>query len=164
MQFDSLLQTASARLTSSGLAVVSNPSLPDGIPTALAASRTFWTWKGLVIFSQHVLLRRQESATPRDLMAFFEAGLAYAKSVNRVPLLPGMQFGYMILPCLAVDHADDDLIAFASCTPRQHFSIFEFPVVLDLGTNQMHYFTGTSPWGAFFFSDLRALVEHTFWA
>ncbi len=95
-------------------------------------------------------------------MAFFEAGLSYGKSVNRVPLLPGMQFGYMILPCLAVDKADADLIAFVSSAPRQHFSIFEFPVVLDLSTNEMHCFRGTAPWGAFFFSDLRTLVDTTF--
>ena len=157
--FHELLSTAERNLSSSHFRVSRDVSLPNSTTADLAASRTMFSWKGLVIISQHLLLRHAPTATVADFQALFGEGFRYAKRVNRVPLLRGMQFGYMIVPCIAVDATTPDLIAFASSRPRKHWCIFEFPVLHDLSTGQTHYYHETAMWGAFFFSDARSLTQ-----
>lgn len=157
--FHNLISTAERNLSSSRFRVSRGVSLPNGTTADLAASRTTFSWKGLVIISQHLLLRHAPTATVADFHALFDDGFLYAKRVNHVPLLRGMQFGYVIVPCIAVDAVTPDLIAFASRRPRKHWAIFEFPVLHDLSTGQTHYFHETAMWGAFFFSDLRSLTQ-----
>ena len=157
--YHDLLLTVERNLSSSHFRVSRGVSLADGAPADLAASRTTFSWKGLVILSQHLLLRHVPTATVADFYALFDSGFIYAKRVNRVPLLRGLQFGYMVVPCIAVDSATPDLIAFASSRPRKHWCIFEFPVLHDLSTGQTHYFQETAMWGAFFFSDMRSLAQ-----
>ena len=157
--YQDLLSTVERNLSSSRFRISREVSLPDGAMIDLAASRTTFSWKGLVINSQHFLLRHVPTATVADFRAVFDSGFLYAKRVNRVPLLRGLQFGYMIVPCIAVDSATPDLIAFAASRPRKHWCLFEFPVLHDLSTGQTHYFQGTAMWGAFFFSDLRSLTK-----
>jgi hypothetical protein len=156
-----LLATVDRNLGSSQFRVSHDVLLPDGSTADLAASRTTFSWKGLVIISQHLLLRHLSSATAADFYALFDSGFLYAKRVNRVPLLRGMQFAYMIVPCIAIDSVTPDLALFASSRPRKHWAIFEFPVLYDLSTGQAHYFHETAMWGAFFFSDLRSLTQST---
>ena len=157
--YQNLLSTVERNVSSSRFLVSRDVSLPDGTAADLAASRTTFSWKGLVILSQHLLLRHVSAATIADFHALFDVGYIYAKSINRVPLLRGLQFGYMIVPCIAVDSATPDLIAFASSRPRKHWCIFEFPVLYDLSTGQTHYYHDTAMWGAFFFSDMRSLAQ-----
>ena len=40
----------------------------------------------------------------------------------------------------------------------QHWSLYELPVAVNLGTGRTHYFRGRSAWGALFFSNLRAIA------
>lgn len=157
--YHDFLSTVEKNLSSSPFRVSREVLLPDGTAADLTASRTTFSWKGLVILSQHLLLRHVASATASDFYALFESGFRYAKKVNRVPLLRGLQFGYMVVPCIAVDSATPDLITFASSRPRKHWCIFEFPVLHDLSTGQTHYFQDTAIWGAFFFSDMRSLAQ-----
>jgi hypothetical protein len=157
--FHNLLSTAERNLSSSRFRVSRAVALPNGTTADLAASRTTFSWKGLVIISQHLLLRHTPTVTVADFHALFDEGFLHAKRVNRVPLLRGMQFGYMVIPCIAVDAATPDLIAFASSRPRKHWCIFEFPVLHDLSTGQTHYYHETAMWGALFFSDLRSLTQ-----
>ena len=110
--------------------------------------------------SQHLFVRRADSASQADVEALFDAGFRYAKQVNRIPLLRGMQFGYTVIPCLVVNHADEGLRRYAETRPRKHFSLFEFPVIVDLGSGTTHFYRQTAAWGAFFFSDIRAVVEN----
>ena len=159
--YHDLLSTVERNVSSSRFRVSRDVSLPDGATADLAASRTTFSWKGFVIISQHLLLRHLPTATVADFHALFDSGFLYAKRVNRVPLLRGLQFGYMVVPCIAADSATPDLIAFASSRPRKHWCIFEFPVLYDLSTGQTHYFQKTAMWGAFFFSDMRSLAQST---
>lgn len=133
--------------------------LPDGSTASLTASRTYFSWKGLGILSQHILITDVENPTVEDSIKLFEAGFRYAKKINRVPLLRGMQFGYMIVPCIASTTIGEALVHYASATPQKHWSLFEFPVFYDLSSNEIHYFRGTPLWGALFFSDLRNVVR-----
>ena len=43
--------------------------------------------------------------------------------------------------------------------PPKHWSLFEFPVIVDLAKSQIHYFKKTAVWGALFFSDMRKTVS-----
>ena len=91
----------------------------------------------------------------------FDGGFRHAKRVNRIPLLRGLQFGYIVVPWIVVDRATPELVSFAVGQPRKHWALFEFPVLHDLSTGQTHYFQQTAMWGALYYSDMRALVQAT---
>jgi hypothetical protein len=150
------LASVSTHMRDFGLRVSRQVQLPDGPMVDLFGSRTYFSWKGLVVLSQHVAVR--------DAKALFDAGFRQAKKVNRVPLLRGMQFGFMVIPCLVVETADKALIEYAESRPPKHWSLFEFPVVVDRSTGRTHYYNHTALWGAAFFSDMRKLAEHCFGA
>ena len=157
--YPDLVSLVERNLAESRFSVSRNLSLPGGTPIELAASRTHFSWKGLVILSQHILLRHLPNATNSDFQTLFDDGFLYAKRVNRIPLLRGIQFGYIVIPMIAVDSVTPEIIAFATSCPRKHWSLFEFPVLRDLSTDQTFCFQGTPAWGAFFFSDMRSLVK-----
>jgi len=154
------LSALDARMRAFGLRTSRQVELPDGPVVDLFGSRTYFSWKGLVVLSQHVAVRdcAGTTATPADSQALFDASFRQAKKVNRVPLVRGMQFGFMVIPCLVVASADKALIAYAESQPRKRWSLFEFPVVVDRSTGRTHYYAETAMWGAFFFSDMRDLV------
>jgi hypothetical protein len=155
------LHKVESNLQHGGFRVTRGVELPDGQTADVFGSRTHFSWKGFVILSQHVCVqdRHGEDVTPADAQALFDTCFRRAKKVNRVPLLRGMQFGYMVVPCLVVSHADPELIEYAESKPRKHWSLFEFPVVVDRFTHKIHYYRDTAMWGALFFSDMRKLVE-----
>jgi hypothetical protein len=144
-----------------GLTVSDRITLPSGPVVDYFGSRTYFSWKGLVILSQHVAVRdyTDTPATPMDAEQLFDASFRQAKKVNHVPLLRGMQFGFMVIPCLIVASADRALVDYAEREPTKHWSLFQFPVVVDRGTGKTHYYKKTAFWGAFFFSDMREVVE-----
>ena len=157
--YHDLVSKVERNVSSSGFRVSLDVTLPNNTTADVAASRTKFSWKGLVVLSQHILLRHAPTPTVADFHTLFDNGFLYAKRVNRVPLLRGMQFGYMIIPCMAADSVTPDLIAYAISCPRKHWCIFEFPVLYDLSTGQTHFFRGLAAWGAFFFSDMRSITE-----
>lgn len=157
--FQNLLSTTEARLSSAGFRVSRSVALPDGNTADLTASRTAFTWKFFVVLSQHFLLRRASTCSIPEIQSFFDAGFRYGKRINRVPLVRGLQFGYMIIPCVAVENATPELIAYATSRPRKHWSLFEFPVVYDLSSGHTHFYRDTAFWGALYFSDMRSIVE-----
>jgi hypothetical protein len=148
-----------ARLNTYGCTTSREVPLEGGLTAAVAGSRTYFSWKGLVIMSQHLLVQTLDRATVADAQCLFEAGFVHAKKMNWVPLLRGMQFGYMVVPVLAVSEPDAELVRFAEGKPRQRWSLFEFPVLVDLSAGKVHCYRETALWGAFFFSDLRDIVD-----
>lgn len=135
------------------------PILTNDVTAHLAASRTVFSWKGLVLISQHVVISYQPDANALDLQKLFDAAFKYGKRVNRVPLLRGMQFGYIIIPCIVVDVATPEIIEYARTVPRKHVALFEFPVVHELSTNRTYFHQQTPFWGTLYFSDARSIVE-----
>jgi hypothetical protein len=133
--------------------------LYDGQTADVTASRTYFSWKGLVIQSQHVIVRHIDNASRGDAMALFDAGFQFAKKVNTVPLLRGMQFGYMIIPVIIGKSPDPYLFEAVSQCPQKHWALFEYPIVVDLTTGRTSCFEGIAAWGAFFFSDMRQVAD-----
>jgi len=154
-----LLDSIERRLRERRYKVSRDIQLPGGALVDITASRTYFSWKGLVILSQHVIIKRIDNATVADMKELFDAGFRFGKKVNRVPLLRGLQFGYMILPVIVSREPKSELIEYVSASPRKHWSLFEFPVVIDLSTGNVSYFRKTAAWGAFFFSDMRSVVS-----
>ena len=117
-----LLASVEDRLEARNLQVTRRVKLPGGPTADLIGSRTCFSWKGLALISQHVLIRSAESATREDAEDLFDAGFRYAKKVNREPLSRGLQFGYMVIPCLVVSNVDDALVRYANRRPRKHWA------------------------------------------
>ncbi len=154
-----VLDQIAAALVDGSFKVSRNVCLSDGKEAGVAASRTYFSWKGLVIMSQHVVVRHVDNATRDDAKAMFDAGFRFGKKANWVPLLRGLQFGYMIIPVLVGESPKVDLVQAVSQCPPKRWSLFEFPVVVDLTANRTICFNGTAAWGAFFFSDMRKVVD-----
>ncbi len=156
-----LLIKISRKLRDYGMDVAHKVVMPGGPTAVLFASRTYFSWNGLAIISQHAAICDcgNRKITPLDMQATFEAAFRQAKQVNRVPLLRGMQFGYMVIPCLIVGSADQQLIDYVETAPRKHWSLFEFPVVIDRSTGRAHFFRKTAMWGGFLFAEMRDFVE-----
>jgi hypothetical protein len=128
------LASVDHRLERRGLRTARRIDLSGVLTADLVGSRTYFSWKGLVLLSEHVVVRSAEAGAPADLDDLFAAGFRYAKQVNRVPLLRGMQFGYLIIPCLVVNEANEGLVHAAESRPHKRWSLFELPVVVDLRT------------------------------
>ncbi len=158
-ELSEFLALVEGQLHAQGLRASRQVKVQGGPKVDLIGSRTYFSWKGLVLLSRHILVRSMESATRADAEDLFDVGFRYGKKGNRVPLLRGLQFGYMVIPCLAVRHADEGLIRYVESRPRKHWAIFEFPVVVDFKARAVYYYRKTAMWGAFFFSDMRYLVE-----
>jgi len=154
-----IINAIARRLGEGGYKVSRDVSLPEGSVAKVAASRTYFSWKGLVILSQHVVIRQLDNARTQDVQELFEAGFRFGKQANWVPLLRGMQFGYMVIPVIVGTDPDSALVQYVSASPRKHWSLFEYPVVVDSRNCRTFNFQGTALWGAFFFSDMRQVVE-----
>lgn len=154
-----VLDRIAAALAGGPFKVSRNVGLADGKKADVAASRTYFSWKGLVVLSQHVVVRHIDNATRDDAKALFEAGFRFGKKANRVPLLRGLQFGYMVIPVIVGESPDAALVQAVSQCPPKHWSLFEYPVVVDVSANRMISFSGIAVWGAFFFSDMREVVD-----
>jgi hypothetical protein len=139
--------------------VLRDVMLPDGSIADLVASRTLLSWKGLTVLSQHVFVRSVDSASHDHLKALFESGFRFGKKTNRLPLLRGMQFGYMIIPVILTRGPDSRLIESAIQRPAKHWALFEFPVVVDLASRRAAFYQGGPAWGGLFFSDLRNIID-----
>jgi hypothetical protein len=139
-------------------AVDDQGDLGRGATAALVASRTTFSWKGLVLLSQHVVVRAIARPTPADIEALCEGSFHVARKRNKVPLPRGLQFGYMIVPVVVADEVSQAVLDLVSRAPPKRLGIFTLPVICEAATGNVHFFRGTPLWGAFFFSDLRAVV------
>jgi len=137
--------------------------LPDGSIADLTASRTYFSLKGFVTISQHLLIARIENAQIDDMRQLLETGYKFGKQITRVPFYLRFQLSYMIIPVIATSNPDKDLLEYAIAQPNVSLTtplgILEYPVVLDLESGETHYRRKRSFVGAFFFSDMRNVVS-----
>ncbi len=126
---------------------------------AIAASRTYFSWKGLVILSQHVVVSQIDNADIKSVEALFDAGFKYGKSVNRIPLPRGFQFGYTIIPVVITKAPSSELIGYVTKSPHKHWSLFELLIVIDANSGAVSYFHGKALWGYAYFSDMLSVAK-----
>ncbi len=153
------LEDITEKISSAQYRINQNFETANSDEILLAASKSVFSWKGFVILSQHILIKEITNPTREDFKTLFNDGFSYGKKQNKIPLLRGMQFGYVIIHCIVSDNITEELITYVEQQPQSHFSLFEFPVLIDKKTKQLHYFKKTPAWGAFFFSDMRQVVK-----
>ncbi|MFT7578850.1 MAG: hypothetical protein ACI9MR_000511 [Myxococcota bacterium] len=158
MDFETYAAGFEARLEPSKYKTNKQIPLANGETGEITAHRTSFTWKGLVWLSHHLVLTQKENPTPEDFKTLFDASFKFGKKVNSVPLPRGFQFGYLVVPIIAAHSFDQAALDYVTSAPSKHFSLFEFPVLVDLKTGKAHYFEKTGMWGAAFFSDLRKIA------
>jgi hypothetical protein len=138
--------------------VARDVDLGDGATASLVASRTTFSWKGLALLSQHVVIQHLGRPTPRDVEVLLRRSFRVARKRNRVPLLRGMQFGFMVVAVIVADEVTQDVLDLVAQAPRKRWAVFELPVVCEAASGNIHFYRGSPLWGGFFFSDLRALI------
>lgn len=154
-----VINNIAAALENGPFNVSRDVELPDGSKADVVASRTYFSWKGLVILSQHVVVRHIDGASRDDVKALFDSAFRFGKKANWVPLLRGLQFGYMIIPVIVGESPDPSLVEAVSQRPPKHWALFEYPVVVDLSAQRTVCASGSWVWGNFFFSDLRKVAD-----
>lgn len=159
IEYSEFLEKTNTNLKNAKYRISTVEKLPDSAQIDLLASKTYFSLKGLVILSQHLLISYIENPTLRDEQDLFDRGFKLGKKINKVPLLRGMQFGYMIIPIIATKNVEESLLTYVTNMPPKHWSLFEFPVIVDLAKSQLHYYKKTAIWGALFFSDMRKAVS-----
>ncbi len=146
------------RLSKSRFRISHDVTLSDGRISQMVASRTSFSWKGFVILSQHLVFLKMENPTVAELSQLSEVSFNLAKQRNWVPLLRGLQFGYMIIPVVIADTITDEVKEYVTSQPPKKWALFEFPVVCDANSEATYYFNGTPLAGCLYFSDLRNIV------
>lgn len=74
----------------------------------------------------------------------------------------GFQNGVVSFNVLAGRKVDDNAVSFDISKPSLHFAAFEMPVIVDLKTEKLHYFTKTPMWGAIYYKYLRKYINDNF--
>ena len=159
IEYSEFLEKAKTNLKNAKYHIPTTEKMTDNNQIDLLASKTYFSWKGLVILSQHLLIKYIENPSLQNEQVFFEQGFKLGKKVNKIPLLRGLQFGYMIIPIIVTKNVEKSLLTYVTEMPPKHWALFEFPVIVDLAKNEIYYFKKTATWGAFFFSDMRNVVS-----
>jgi hypothetical protein len=146
------------RLGDGPFTVARDVDLGAGAVAALVASRTTFNWKGLALFSQHLVVQRLTRPAPQDVEALLHRSFTVARKRNKVPLLRGMQFGFMVIPVIVADEVTQDVLDLVAQPPRKRWALTQLPVICEAASGNVHFYRGTPLWGGLYFSDLRALI------
>ncbi len=122
------------------------------------ASKTKFFFPMLGLLSTHIVVLEKDDAKPSDIDNLFDIGFKLAKKINWIPLLRGMQFGYVVIPLIVGRDPDSDLLLYAALTPKAHFALFGFPVVVDLTRYQVAFFEGYKKLGGMMWPIMQKIV------
>lgn len=129
----------------------------DAQPIRFVASRTKLAFP-MAIESIHIAVLERDRATWHDIKELFKTSFSLGKRINRVPLLRGMQFGYLIIPLIIGREPDVELLSNATLLPKRHWALVEFPVVVDLTCCRVAFFEGYDQEGGMFWPMLQKIV------
>ena len=116
-EYSEFLEKTNTNLKNAKYRISTVEKFPDSAQIDLLASKTYFSWKGLVILSQHLLISYIENPTLRDEHDLFDRGFKLGKKINKIPLLRGLQFGYMIIPIIATKNVEESLLSYVTNTP-----------------------------------------------
>jgi len=122
------------------------------------ASKTKFIVPVLALMSTHIVVLEKDEAKPQDMDNLFDMGFMLAKRINWIPLLRGMQFGYGIIPLIVGENPNSELLLYAASPPGGKFSLFEFPVVMDLTRHQVAFFEGSKMVGGMIWPMLQKII------
>jgi hypothetical protein len=98
--------------------------------------------------------------SPQSLKQFSSASFKFAISNKEVPLPNGFFEAVFCFPVAITENLHPQTAEYVSdTTPEKHWAAFEMPVVMDLTSKQLHYFSKTPIWGAAYFSGFRRMID-----
>jgi hypothetical protein len=106
-----------------------------------------------------VIAREYQDAPSVDEFKDFSAGSMGLARLNKFWLPVGLGSVMVCYPLAVMQTVPDELSSFVNTYAPKHFSAFEFPVIAEVGTQQLHYFTGTPLWGMAYYNGFRTEVE-----
>jgi hypothetical protein len=147
---DTYLETVRARLDKAGFQL--EAARPG---TALKARRREVKLSRFGLVETVVEVSTLDSQpTPEDLRAFGDAAVRSAlEGKSRIPR--GLGSSLVVYPALVADSISDDLARFATSYAPKHFSIMEFPLVVDPAARSLVMLGKTPPWGAAYYRKTR---------
>lgn len=131
----------------------------DAQPVQFVASKTIFIFTGLLLVSVNIVVLEQDEAKPYDIDNLSDIGFNLAKRMNRVPLLRGMQFGYVVMPMIVGKNPDSESLLYAASAPsRWRFGLIKFPIVVDLTRCQVAFFEGYAKLGGAIWPSIQKIV------
>lgn len=95
------------------------------------------------------------SLTPDRVKSISEQILAYTEQVKK-------GFTLYCYPVLVMDNVSGNVRTFIRSYCPKHFAKFEVPVILELYSKELFYYTGTPLWGAAMYKNIRKNIEKWF--
>jgi len=84
-------------------------------------------------------------------------------SIKNIKGLPkGWQNGVVSINVLVSEIVEPEAISFATSRPAMHFSAIEMPVIFDLSTSSLYYFTGDMVWGSVYSDFIKGYIKDRF--
>lgn len=128
------------------------------LPVRFVASKTIFVPTALCLMSVHVVVLENDSARPHDIDNLFDIGFKFAKRINKIPLLRGMQFGYVVMPLIIGKVLDRETLLYAATSPSYRFALMEFPIVIDLMQCRVVFFEGFTKVGSAVLPSVQDIV------
>lgn len=128
-------------------------------PIRFVASRTIFVIAGLYFLSTHIVALEKDGAKSHDIDELFGEGYRLARRINKIPLPRGMQFGYTVMPLIIGKDPDSEALLYAaSPLTMPRYSLFNFPVVIDLTRCQVAFFEGFTKFGGGILPSVQDIV------
>lgn len=129
-----------------------------GVPSVrFIATKTIFVPVGIT--SVNIVAIEKDKAKPHDADNLADIGFTLAKRMNRVPLLRGMSFVYVIVPLIIGKDPDLELLLYASSAPGWwRFGMGKLPVVVDLTSSKTVFFEGWDKVGGAIIPSIQKIV------
>lgn len=99
--------------------------------------------------------------SPADFVGFSADSMTLSRKF-KFGLPTGLFSALVTYPLAIVPDVPEALAAQAAKAAPKHWSAFEFPVVLDARSGELHYYRETPVWGALYYNGFRAEAEALF--
>lgn len=105
-----------------------------------------------------VVTARFESLSPAEAEAFSQAAFRYGLS-NKSSFPRGLGGNLVVYPVILGQNFQEAVYQWIGQYQNKHFAAFEFPVVTDLGSNQIVYNTNKPLWGRAYYSGFQKIAD-----
>ena len=135
---------------------VSFVELGGGVALVGYQSKFRWRWFATKLHLFTVVLAVPE-ATSEQLSVHTQQAVDYAMATKGK--LRGLQVGIAVIPALASEAVPADARQAVEARPPKKWSAFVFPAIVDLTTNETHWYRGRILWGRLYDRWLRTRLE-----
>jgi len=105
-----------------------------------------------------VVVATFDSPTPQQVTAFCEAAFSFGLS-NKSLLPRGLGGSLVVYPIIVGEDLPEQIHEWVSEYRTKHWSSFEIPVVIDLGTDDCSYNRSKPTWGYIYYDEFNSFVD-----